>query len=141
MLTVQGPLGVVSHAYVWSVITVVVCPCHLQTMQEGPVPLEVLHEVLLFVGSWEGKLIKWLHAFQSIHSGSCRAGMFPWGLEQQRVVFGCSAPFFGPTPEVTGATGGAHSQAPSGIRPYFPLASDRTAMVHPCCLWIMQEAP
>ena len=41
---------------------------------------------------------------------------------------------FLPTPEVTGAAGGSHSQAPSGDRPHLPLASKKTYMVSPCCL-------
>ena len=39
--------------------------------------------------------------------------------------------FFLPTPEVTGAAGGAHPQAPSGGRPRLLLASKMTAMVCP----------
>ena len=38
------------------------------------------------------------------------------------------------TPEVTGAAGGAHSQAPSGGRPCLPLVSKTTSTVRPCCL-------
>ena len=41
---------------------------------------------------------------------------------------------FSPTPEVTGITGGAHSQAPSGGKPCLPLASERTALFCPCYL-------
>lgn len=49
--------------------------------------------------------------------------------------------FFLLTPEVTGTAGGAHSQAPSGGRPYLPLASKTTTVVRSCCLQITQEAP
>ena len=48
---------------------------------------------------------------------------------------------FLPIPEVTGIAGGAHSQVPSGGKPRFPLASETTATVCPCHLWIVQEAP
>ena len=49
------------------------------------------------------------------------------------MVFGCSKLFFSflPTPKVTGVTGGAHSQAPSGGKPRLPLASETTAAVCP----------
>ena len=45
------------------------------------------------------------------------------------------------TSEVTGATGGASSQTPSSGRPSFTLVSKMTAVVCPCHLWTMQEAP
>ena len=41
---------------------------------------------------------------------------------------------FLPTPEVTGITGGAHSQAPCGGKTRLPLASEMTAVVCPCHL-------
>lgn len=72
-------------------------------MQEAPLPTwppqEVLHQLLLGIGSLEGTVIKGL-----------------------------------PNPEVTGATGGAHSQAPGGGSPCLPLVSEMISMVLPCCL-------
>ena len=44
---------------------------------------------------------------------------------KQHMVLSCSALLFLVTPEVTGATGGTHSQVPSGGKPHLPLASSR----------------
>ena len=41
---------------------------------------------------------------------------------------------FATPPEVTGVTGGAHSQAPSGGKPHLSLASEMTTSVCPCHL-------
>ena len=70
-------------------------------------------------------------------------GVFPGERKQQHMVLGCNALFFSflATPEVTGVTGGAHSQAPSGGKPCLPLASEMTNAVCPCHLWIVQEVP
>ena len=51
-------------------ITVAVCPCHLQSTQEAPcltLPMqEVLHQLLLVVGSWERTVAKCLGTAQSV---------------------------------------------------------------------------
>lgn len=72
----------------------VVCLHHLQTLQEAPFPAfpaqEVLPQLLLFIGSWEGTVIKHLGTAQSFGSGSSRAGVRPGEREQQQMVFHCS---------------------------------------------------
>ena len=123
-----------------SEITVAVCPHHLQTMQESPCPTypiqEVLHQLLLVVGSWEGTVTKCLGTAQSIWVWRLQ-GRCSHGSESNSVWCFVAVPsFFSflPNPEMTRVVGGAHSQAPSGGKPHFPLASEITAKVCPCHL-------
>ena len=97
---------------------------------------EVLHQLALVVGSWKGTVTKCLRAARAFGIGSFRAGVLPGKLKQQHMVLGCSALFFSflPTPEETGVTGGAYSQAPSGGKPCLPLASETTTLICPCHL-------
>ena len=82
---------------------------------------EVLYQLLLGVGSWEGTVIKRLGATQSIWQGQLQGGCVPRG--ERAAVYGAwlQCPLFifmfWPTPEVTEAAGRAHSQAmpPSGL--------------------------
>ena len=59
------------------------------------------------------------------------------------MVLGCNALlfYFLATPEVTGITGGTHSQAPRYGKPHLPLASEMTAAVCLYHLWMVQEVP
>ena len=65
-------------------ITVVVCPHHLQTTQEAPCPTwptqEVLHQLLLVVGSWEGTATKCLGTTQSVCQWQLWGGCVPRGV-------------------------------------------------------------
>ena len=82
------------------------------------------------------------------HLGSAQS-VWQWQLQGGCVPRGVRATMCGPllqfplsfffffflvTPEVTGTIGGAHSQAPGGGRPHFPLASKMTAEVCLCHL-------
>ena len=65
-----------------SVITVVVCPRHLQTTQEAPrltqPTQEVLHSLLLVAGSLEITVIRHVWALTGVFgSVSSREGVFP----------------------------------------------------------------
>ena len=77
-----------------------------------------------------------LGAAQSICQWQLQDGCVPRGV--RATVFGawlqCPLLFFFANPEVTGLAGGAHSQAPSGGKPHFSLASEMTAMVYACHL-------
>ena len=97
---------------------------------------QVLQQLLLVVGSWEGTVTKCLAATQSVWQWQLQGGCVPRGVRQQCMVLDCSALFFSflTTPEVTEVAGGAHSQAPSGGKSRLPLASDTTAMVCACHL-------
>ena len=59
-------------------------------MQEAPRPAyppqDVLHQLLLVAGSWEGTVIKCLEP-RALGSGSSWAGVPLGELEQQQVVF------------------------------------------------------
>ena len=79
---------------------------------------EVLHQLLLVVGSWEGTGTKCLGVTQSLWQWQLRGAggggvVFPGEREQQPMVLGCNALLFSflATPVVTGVTGGAHTQA------------------------------
>ena len=106
---------------------------------------EMLHKLLLVAGSLEGTVIKHLGAARAFCSGSSK--MVRSQDSESNSVW-CSVAltsffffFFLPMLEMTGAIGGAHSQAPSSGRPHLPLASETTAVVYPCCLLVLQETP
>ena len=90
---------------------------------------EVLHQLLLVVGPWEGT--KCLGVTQSIWQWQLQDGCVPRGIRATSFGAWLQYPLFCvlATPEVTGTTGGAHSQAPSGVKPHLPLASETTATV------------
>ena len=75
---------------------------------------EVLHQLLLVIGSWEGPVIELLGATQSVWQWQLQGRCVPRGVRAT-----CSAWLHCPsppptTPKVSWATGRAHSQAPSG---------------------------
>ena len=117
-------------------------------MQEAPCPTEptqeVLHQLLLVVGSWEVIFSKCLGSPQRFWQWQLQGGRVPRGV--RATVYGSwlqCPPFFLflPTPEFTGVTGGAHSQDLSDGKPGLPLASEMTTTVCPCQLYILQEPP
>ena len=67
--------------------------------------------------------------------------VFFQGSENNNGWCSVAMPSFLPTSEVTGVTGGACSQTPSGGRSCPTLVSEMTAVVCPRCLWITQEVP
>ena len=89
---------------------------------------QVLCQLFLVVGSWEGTLTKCLGITQNVCQWQVQGECVPRGVAATAYVLGCMH-FFWPTPEVTEATGGAHSQTPSGGKPCLPLASEMTAPV------------
>ena len=58
------------------------------------------------------------------------------GSENNSRWFSVAVTSFWPTFLVTGAAGGACSQAPSVDRPCLPLVSEMTAVVCPCCMLV-----
>ena len=122
-----------------SEITAVVCPCHLQTTQEAPHPTQLLHRLLPVTGSWEGTAIRHVCALpRAFGSGEQQGGCVPRGVRATMCGAPLQYPLFLLTYEVTGGTGGAYSQTPSGGNPHFTLVSQMTVVVCPCHLQIMQ---
>ena len=68
-----------------SEITAAVYPHHLHTMQEAPCPTEpmeeVLHQLLLVVGSWEGTVTKCLGATQTVWQWHLQGRCVPRGVK------------------------------------------------------------
>ena len=125
-------------------ITVVICPCHLQTIQKAPCltqpTQEALQNLLLVAGSWEVTEIKRVDTVQSIPQGQQQGQCAPrgarattGGVQSQCLLCG--------TLEALGATSGACSWTPSGGRAHPPLESEITAVACPHHLKTMQEAP
>ena len=123
-----------------SVITAMVFPHHLQAMQEAPCPTEstqeVLYHLFLVVVSWEGTVIKHLGATWSIWQWQLQGRCVPRGVRETTCGAWLQCPLFPffPTPEVTGAIGGSHSQTPIGGKPHLPPVSEKTAAFCPCHL-------
>ena len=66
--------------------------------------------------------------------------VYSQGSENNNRWYSVAVPSFLSNSEVTGATGKACSQRPSGGGPQPPLVSEMTAVVCSCCLEITQEA-
>ena len=90
---------------------------------------EVLHQLLLVIGSWEGTVTKCLGVAQSIWQWQQQGGS-----ESNNGWYLVAVPSFLLTSEVNGASGGAYLQTPIGGRPRIPLFSEMTAVVGPCHL-------
>ena len=102
---------------------------------------EVLHQLLLVVGSWEGTVIKCLGNTQSAWQWQLLGKCVPRGV--RAIAYGawlqCPLFFFFANPRGDWGQDGAHSQTPSGGKPHLPLASETTITVCPCHLQLVQE--
>ena len=119
-------------------ITVVVCPRHLQTTQEAPrltqPTQEVLHSLLLVAGFGKCQRSSVWALLGTFPSGSSSASVFPGVQKQQQGVLGHNALLYGAL-EVTAATSSC-SWTPSGGGPGTPLEPEITVVVFPCHLQI-----
>ena len=81
-------------------------------------------------------MIKCLGVTQSAWQWQLQDECVPRGVRATVYSVWLQRPFFSflSTPEVTGVTGGAHSQTPSGDKTCLLLASETTATFCPCHL-------
>ena len=114
-------------------------------MQEAPHSAwpqqEVLHKLLLVVGSWEGSVIKSLGTAQSIWQWAAAGQVCSQGSKGNSRWCSVTVSFSVVPSEVVGAASDFCSGISTGSGSHPPLESEITAVISPCHLQTTGEAP